>query len=228
MRPEPMIPDARPDRLRSALRLAAGLALLAFFAVAATPLLLDPNQGESLAAPAQTPSVVVATASNNSGLSSQLAAAQVIETFEVFGGKNPFERPAVFPTGASRFDETTTTAVPGGATATTTPTGDGGADGETGDGATTTDGQTDSTTSTTTPVQVDPVRNQAVALVEVFDDGGTVTATVKVGSTVYRVTEGQDFEGAYRVVSLDLGTGCGSFVYGDSRFDLCEGQEILK
>lgn len=217
MRPDPMIPDDRPDRLRSAMRLAAGLAVLAFFAVAATPMLLSPADGDTLAAPTSTPSVIVATASaTNAGLSGQLAAAQVIETFEVFGGKNPFERPATFPSGSARDDATTT--VPG-ATPTTTP-----------DGGTSTDGQTDTstTTSTTTPVEVDPVRNEAVSLIEVFDDNGTVTATVRVGSTAYRVQVDQVFETSYRVVSLDLATGCGTFLFGDSRFDLCEGQEILK
>ncbi|NOX29210.1 MAG: hypothetical protein GXP35_04035 [Actinobacteria bacterium] len=221
MRPDPMIPEDRPDRLRSALRLTAGLALLMFFAMAATPLLLEPSRGEVLTAPvAGPPSVVVATASNNSGLSSRIAAAQVIETFEVFGGKNPFERPTLLPSGASRVDTSSTT-TPDGTPVTTTP-----ADGSS--GGTATDADTADTTTTTQPVEVDPIRNQVIGLVEVFDDNGTVTATVKVGSTVYRVQKDQVFEGSYKVVSLDIATGCGTFLFGDVPFDLCEGQEILK
>lgn len=221
MQPDPMIPDDRPDRLRSAMRLAAGLAVLTFFALAATPMLLAPGDGATVATPSSTPSVVVETASaTGTATASQVAAAQVIETFEVFGGKNPFERPALV--GVPRVDTTATTAAPSGDGAT-----DGGTDAGTG-GDTATDGQTGTTTSTTTPVETDPVRDEAVALIEVFDDAGAATATVRVGSTAYRVQEDQVFAGSYRVVSLDLDTGCGTFLYGDSRFDLCEGQEILK
>ncbi len=224
MQPDPMIPDDRPDRLRSAMRLAAGLAVLTFFALAATPMLLAPGNGPQVATPSSTPSVVVATASaTGSATASQVAAAQVIETFEVFGGKNPFERPAIV--GAPRVDTTPTTTTPvDGGTGTGT---DGGTDTGT-DGGTTTDGQTGTTTSTTTPVETDPVRDESVSLIEVFDDNGVETATVRVGSTAYRVQEDQVFAGSYRVVSLDLDSGCGTFLYGDSRFDLCEGQEILK
>lgn len=67
-----------------------------------------------------------------------------------------------------------------------------------------------------------------MALIEVFDDPDGTTATVRVGSTVYRVREGDVFQTSYQVVSLDLFEGCGVFLFGDSRFELCEGQEILK
>ncbi|MCP3938302.1 MAG: hypothetical protein GY708_23385 [Actinomycetia bacterium] len=215
MRPDPMIPEDRHHRLRTGLRLAAGLSLLAFLALAVAPALMGaPTSAVSVeSVSTETPSVVVANASSNRTVSPVAAAAsQVIETFEVFGGKNPFEQPAVFPSGSGRASTTTTTTDPssGGTTTTTV------ADGQSG------------TTTTTTPIETDPVRDQSVALIEVFDDSGTVTATVRVGSTVYRVQEGQTFEGAYQVLSLDLSEGCGSFMYGDSRFNLCEGQEILK
>lgn len=53
-------------------------------------------------------------------------------------------------------------------------------------------------------------------------------AQVRVGSTVYEVAEGDSFATYYEVVALALDTGCGSFLYGDTPFELCEGQEILK
>lgn len=51
---------------------------------------------------------------------------------------------------------------------------------------------------------------------------GTMQATVKVGSDQYTVSPGQTFATSYKVVSLS-GT-CGQFLYGDSAFQLCEGQ----
>ena len=143
----------------------------------------------------------MAAASNRTGDAASLS--QAVETFEVFGGKNPFEKPTLRPATAPT---TTVGTEPDGATTTTVP------------------GQT----TTTQPIEVQPVRNQPVALIEVFDEDGELTATVRVGSTVYRVTVGDVFEGSYQVVSLDLTTGCGVFLFGDTRFDLCEGQETLK
>jgi len=49
-----------------------------------------------------------------------------------------------------------------------------------------------------------------------------------VSGVVYQVREGDVFADSYQVVSLDQGTGCGEFLFGDSQFTLCEGQEILK
>jgi len=51
---------------------------------------------------------------------------------------------------------------------------------------------------------------------------GSTQATVKVGSDQYTVSPGQTFATSYKVVSLS-GT-CGQFLYGDSAFQLCEGQ----
>ena len=206
MRPDPMIPEDRPQRLKTAIRLLAGLSFLAFVSLAVAPTLVGEAAADQPIEPTATPSVVVAPASSNS--SAQAASlSQVAETFEVFGGKNPFERPTLRP--ATSPD---TTLPPG-----TDP-----------DGATTTTLPGDPAPTTTQPVEVQPVRNQTVALIEVFDDDGEVTATVRVGSTVYRVVEGDVFEGSYQVVSLDLATGTGVFLFGDTRFTLEEGQEILK
>ncbi len=199
--PGPMIPDQRPQRLRTAVRMLAGLSLISFLSVAVAPALLGEAAADAPLEPTATPSIVVAAASNRTGDAASLS--QAVETFEVFGGKNPFEKPTLRPATAPT---TTVGTEPDGATTTTVP------------------GQT----TTTQPIEVQPVRNQPVALIEVFDEDGELTATVRVGSTVYRVTVGDVFEGSYQVVSLDLTTGCGVFLFGDTRFDLCEGQETLK
>ncbi len=206
MRPDPMIPEERPERLRTAIRLIAGLSFLAFVSIGVAPNVIGEAAAQPPVASPATPSVVIATASA-SRTGDAAALSQVVETFEVFGGKNPFEKPTLRP--ASR-GETPATTIPG-----TVP-----------DGATTTTAP--GTPPTTAPIDVQPVRNQAVALIEVFDDEGDTTATVRVGSTVYRVQVGDVFEGSYQVVSLDLAEGCGVFLFGDTRFQLCEGQEILK
>jgi hypothetical protein len=67
---------------------------------------------------------------------------------------------------------------------------------------------------------------QRVTLVEITGSGASRTATVRVGSTEYRVRVGDTFAGSYRVVSL--GSRCGTFSFGDEQFTLCEGQEVLK
>lgn len=206
MRPDPMIPEDRPDRVRTAVRLIAGLSFLAFVSVGIAPNVLGDVSASDPLEPTATPSVVVAAAASTRSADAA-SLSQVVETFEVFGGKNPFEKPTLRPAGSGN---TTTTTVPG-----TNP-----------DGATTT--TTPGATTTTAPIDVDPVRNQTVALIEVFEDDGVTTATVRVGSTVYRVAVGDVFESSYQVVSLDLAEGCGVFLFGDTRFQLCEGQEILK
>jgi hypothetical protein len=60
----------------------------------------------------------------------------------------------------------------------------------------------------------------------VFDQAGTTLAVVQVGSTQYTVGAGQVFATSYKVVSLS-GT-CGQFLYGDSPFSLCEGEQVIK
>ena len=59
-----------------------------------------------------------------------------------------------------------------------------------------------------------------------FTDGGRLVSNVKVGSTVYKVGAGDAFANSFKVVSLD--GSCGTFLFGDSRFSLCAGQEVLK
>ncbi len=61
---------------------------------------------------------------------------------------------------------------------------------------------------------------------EVFDQNGTTTAVVQVGSQQYTVAAGQQFATSYKVVSIS-GT-CGQFLYGDSPFTLCQGEQVIK
>jgi hypothetical protein len=64
------------------------------------------------------------------------------------------------------------------------------------------------------------------ALLEVFQDGsGQVLARVRLNDVVHEVPVGHDFGDRYRLVSADLGSRCASFLYGDARFELCEGEE---
>jgi len=118
---------------------------------------------------------------------------------------NPFE-PVIQVTQTT----TTPTTSPTGSTTPTTHTSTGG-----------------STTTTTVPSN-NPGGSQTVTLIDVFHDtDGTVKARVQVGSTVYTVAEGDTFaNGTYRVVSLD--DPCGQFLFGDSPFKLCVGQQTLK
>jgi hypothetical protein len=64
-------------------------------------------------------------------------------------------------------------------------------------------------------------------LLDVYQADGATVADVRVNSTVYsKLAPGEEFAGSYKVVSLD-GT-CGSFLFGDERFRLCKGEEVLK
>lgn len=67
---------------------------------------------------------------------------------------------------------------------------------------------------------------QRVTLVSISGSGADRVATVIVDGTEYEVSEGETFAGSYRVKSLTAD--CGTFVFGDEQFTLCEGQEVLK
>jgi hypothetical protein len=83
-------------------------------------------------------------------------------------------------------------------------------------------------TDTTPPAtgSPNPSAGTTVALIDVFDQGGVTMARVQVGSIVYTVAAGQTFAVSYKVVSIS-GT-CGQFLYGDSPFSLCEGEQVIK
>jgi len=136
------------------------------------------------------------------------------DTFDVYSTRNPFE-PAFQETPATVAGTSTTA----GAYGTTTTTS--------GSGGTTTTGGAGGTTTSTQP-SYNPPQGATVALLDVYLDGTTAMARVQVGSTVYTVAAGDLFgpSSGYRVVSLD--EPCGQFLYGDSPFELCEGQQVIK
>ena len=176
------------------------------------------------------------------------------ESFETFTTKNPFTplvgTPGVSPvipstgtgggTGTFPTSGGTATTLGGGrgTTATTTgggTTGGGGTSGGTGTsgGSGTTSGGGGGTTATTTRrasggSATEPRRQERVALVDVFTEGGRVMANVRVNDTVHKVGEGETFAGSYKVVSLAASTECGRFLFGDDQFRLCRGEETLK
>jgi hypothetical protein len=126
--------------------------------------------------------------------------------FDVFATRNPFE-PAVEVTPADTGTDTGSTT--GG---TSTPPDTAAAAG------------TD--TTTTVPASANPSAGTTVAVIDVFQQGASTAAVVQVGSTQYTVVAGQVFATSYKVVSLS-GT-CGQFMFGDSPFSLCEGEQVIK
>ncbi|MEX2555713.1 MAG: hypothetical protein WEB06_08775 [Actinomycetota bacterium] len=67
---------------------------------------------------------------------------------------------------------------------------------------------------------------QRVTLMSISGSGANRVAVVVVDGTEYEVSEGDTFAGSYRVKSLTAD--CGTFVFGDEQFTLCEGQEVFK
>ena len=61
-----------------------------------------------------------------------------------------------------------------------------------------------------------------------MDDASVTVASVRVNDTVHEVAQGATFAGRYQAVTLSVADGCGQFLYGDSSFRLCEGEELLK
>lgn len=135
-----------------------------------------------------------------------------VDTFDVYATRNPFE-PVVQVT-PTTSGLTPTTSPFGG---TTTPT--------TSFGTTPTTSGFGTTTTTQAP-SFEPPAGTPVALLDVFDENGATRARVQVGSTVYTVGIGDVFASSYRVV--DLAGQCGDFLFGDSPFSLCEGQQVVK
>jgi hypothetical protein len=65
-----------------------------------------------------------------------------------------------------------------------------------------------------------------VTLVSISGSGANRVAVVIVDGTEYEVSQGETFAGSYRVKSLTAS--CGTFVFGDEQFTLCEGQQVFK
>lgn len=79
---------------------------------------------------------------------------------------------------------------------------------------------------TAPPATTPPAQDARFALAEVFQDAaGQVLARVRINDVVHEVAVGHDFAEHYRFVSADLATRCASFLFGDNRFELCEGEE---
>jgi hypothetical protein len=82
-------------------------------------------------------------------------------------------------------------------------------------------------TPTTQAPSFNPGAGESIAVLDVSNDvSGTPQARVRVGSTVYTVGVGDTFATSYKVVSL--AEPCGRFLFGDSPFQLCEGEETIK
>jgi hypothetical protein len=79
-------------------------------------------------------------------------------------------------------------------------------------------------TGTTTPTSTTSTSGVRFDLLEVLD---SVEARVRVGDDIYQVGVDAIFAGSFRVSSLDVSTRCGTFVYGDRRIALCEGEEAI-
>lgn len=71
-----------------------------------------------------------------------------------------------------------------------------------------------------------PTGGQRVALLDIFEEGGTQKAQVRVGSTVYTVEVGQVFATNFKLVSIS--GNCATLLHGDDKFTLCEGEEVIK
>ncbi|HLG01557.1 MAG TPA: hypothetical protein VI916_13900 [Acidimicrobiia bacterium] len=77
------------------------------------------------------------------------------------------------------------------------------------------------------PSPDDPSPSPAsVALRSITVVDGAEVATLDVGGTLYDAAEGDRFgpNDEYRVVTLDAGAQCGTFLFGDEAFSMCVGQ----
>jgi len=83
-------------------------------------------------------------------------------------------------------------------------------------------------TPTTVPAPA-PRPLQRVAVLDVFFGArGEARVSVRVNDTVYDVAEGERFATSYQVVELSVDGRCAQFLFGDDRFRVCEGEELLK
>lgn len=127
--------------------------------------------------------------------------------FTFFSGRDPFE-PLISDEVPEEGGGTTTdgTSTDGGETGngTVTEPGEGAEEGSSG-GATTS------------------VGGHSVTLVDIFSQGGEELAQVEVDGETFLVSEGEEFAGSFKLVSIE-GT-CANMLFGDEAFTLCEGGE---
>lgn len=83
--------------------------------------------------------------------------------------------------------------------------------------------------STPTTQGPPPRQPDRVAMLEIFTgQDGSPQARLRVNDTVHEVREGADFAVSYRLLDVDVASRCAQLLFGDDRFQLCEGDETLK
>ena len=204
--------DPQARRQRVMLAVLGGVFALVLIVFVVRPLLTGGGGGKKASSTTLPPAPLVSTTTTVPAPAPPPGQA---ETFDMFMMKNPFT-PLV---GA------TTGGTTGGTTGATSGVGTGAAATS---GTTTAGGSTSTGTSTGASggLATAPRRAQRVALLDVFTSGGKTLAKVRVNDTVYTVAPGDHFAENYQLVSLE--GQCGTFLLGDSRFRLCEGEELLK
>jgi hypothetical protein len=129
--------------------------------------------------------------------------------FQVYEYKDPFEpliKKDAAGTGVTSSSGTTTPA--------TDTSGQGGTTSAVEDGGTSSSAQT-------------PTGPQVLEVQDIYTENGTKYSSVKYGSTVYKVKEGDQVDDSpYQV--LTIGTGNVIFLYGDRRVEVKVGESILK
>lgn len=155
--------------------------------------------------PTSTPSVTVPDSIDSTTTTGGIPPSP--NTFDVFGGKNPFE-PAVQIT-----TPTIATTTTGGGTTSST--------------GTTVPGQT----TTTTMAPTNNPNNQLFTLNSITrQSNSSYVATVTIGSTGYSdILEGETFgpSNTYRFLQ-GTSDNCGNFQHGDVTFNICENSSTLK
>jgi hypothetical protein len=134
--------------------------------------------------------------------------AAVEPTFNVFNARDPFDQLVADTTGTDDSVGTTTPTSTTPGTDTSQPSTDTTPGADSGDGAQTTVG--------TTTIRLD----------EVFREGGTDKVLVQVNSDGYEAAEGETVAGSLTV--LDIEDSCATMRFTDTRFILCEGEQIRK
>jgi hypothetical protein len=143
------------------------------------------------------------------------AVATMPDSFQTFTERNPFQPSVDLGTAGGTTPTTAVAGAPAAPSPTATTTA--------GTGTAAAPGKTTGAGSVASP---GPGAGTAVQLLSVSSAGGAPTASVQVGSTVYTVTPGQSFATSYKLVSLS--GSCGKFLFGDSPFSLCTGEQVLK
>jgi hypothetical protein len=195
---------ASTDRPTVSRPLLIGVGLVAIAAIAY--LLLTSGQSDDVAAvdPAasETSSEVALPPVDPTEPSEEASEVTVIEpTFEVFSARDPFDQ-LVVESDAGGVEDTQDTT-------TTTPTDD----------------SSPGTEPSEEPAQ-QTVGTTTIRLDEVFREGGVDMVVVEVNSTGYEAAEDETVAGDLTV--LDIADSCATMRFEDTRFILCEGEQIQK